>query len=465
MSASHHESGLAAALVERVAVALPGAEVVAQADRHRLSLTRFANSVIHQNVAEDATSVRLQVHHDGRTASGSMTVTTPDDLPRLVEQVTAAVRVAPLDPTWPGLTDPAAAGATEPVDEATAHASPEDRARVVRDFVDATEGLEAAGYVRTNHWTGAFASSSGQSLSGEATECGLSGIARHDGSDGLARSAPTRFSGLDGTALGARAAAKARAWSAPVELPPGHYEVVLEPTAVADILGNLAAHAFSGRALNEHTSFVRLGEAQLDAAISITDDPLAAGLAYDSEGTPRQRLPLVADGRTVGVTHDRRSAAEAGVASTGHRGVENALAWGPTARHLSLAPDSTAADEAGEAAGPVADSSVATLVSGVERGLLVSDFWYTRVLDPRSVAMTGLTRNGVWLIEDGQVSTPVQNFRFTQSYSQALAPGNVRAVGDTAAAVPGDTYTTTSPRWTCPALHLGSWNFTGGSSG
>ena len=120
---------------------------------------------------------------------------------------------------------------------------------------------------------------------------------------------------------------------------------------------------------------------------------------------------------------------------------------------------------AGEADGPIADASVAELVAGVERGVLVSDFWYTRMLDPRTLAITGLTRNGLWLIEDGVVTTPLRNFRFTQSYAQALMPGNVRAIGRTLTPVPGDTYTATSPRWTCPALHLASWNFTGGASG
>jgi predicted Zn-dependent protease len=105
------------------------------------------------------------------------------------------------------------------------------------------------------------------------------------------------------------------------------------------------------------------------------------------------------------------------------------------------------------------------LVAGVERGVLVSDLWYTRMLDPRTLAITGLTRNGVWLIEDGCVSRPLRNFRFTQSYAQALMPGNVKGVGRTATAVPGDTYTATAPRWSCPALHLASWNFTGGASG
>ena len=115
--------------------------------------------------------------------------------------------------------------------------------------------------------------------------------------------------------------------------------------------------------------------------------------------------------------------------------------------------------------GPIADSSIAELVARVDRGILVSDLWYTRLLDPRSLAVTGLTRNGVWLIEAGEVTAPVRNFRFTQSYAQALMPGNVLGIGRVATPMPGDTYTARSPRWTCPALHLASWNFTGGASG
>jgi predicted Zn-dependent protease len=99
----------------------------------------------------------------------------------------------------------------------------------------------------------------------------------------------------------------------------------------------------------------------------------------------------------------------------------------------------------------------------VSRGLLVSDFWYTRVLDERTLAMTGLTRNGVWLIEDGVVTTPVQNFRFTQSYPQALAPGAVLGVGATAIRLPDSWAVIGGHR--APALHLASWHFTGGASG
>ena len=449
--------------VERALEALPGAEVSVQIDRNQLALTRFANSVIHQNVAEDATTMRLVVHLDGRTASGSTSVVSPDDVHSLVDRVAGAVRIAPLDPTWPGLAPKAPSGAPGGVDLATAGARPADRAEVVRGFVDGAGGLETAGYCRTNYWTGAFSDSAGQSVSGEAVECGVSGIARDDGADGLARYAPLSIAELDGFALGARAAAKARAWKDPEELPPGRYEVVLEPTAVADLLGNLAAHAFNGKAVNERTSFVRLDARQFDQALSLVDDPVSVGLGYDAEGTPRRLLPLVEAGTTVGVTHDRRSAAEAGAQSTGHHG-DAAFTFGPVARHLGLLPTSPS-ESPGEVEGPLCDSSVAALVAGVERGILVSDFWYTRVLDPRTLALTGLTRNGVWLIEDGEVTRPLRNFRFTQSYAQALAPGNVLGVGRTASPVPGDTYTTTSPRWSCPALHLASWNFTGGASG
>jgi predicted Zn-dependent protease len=458
------ERDLATAAVDQATTALSGADVDVSANRHRLALTRFANSVIHQNVAEDATSVRIQIHHAGRTAAAAATVTDEAELRTLVERAIETVRVAPRDPGWPGLASPAEPGSSSPVGAASADASPADRAEIVRAFVDGAGGLEAAGYCRTNHWSGGFANSAGQTLIGEAGECGLSGIARRDGADGVARHAPLRLTELDGHVLGARAAAKALAWTEPIELPAGRYEVVLEPTAVADILETLAAAGFNGKAVNEQRSFVRLNTDQFDPAITIVDDPLAAGYGYDNEGTPRSRLVLVERGTTKSLTHDRRSAAEADAVSTGHAG-EMSVSWGPVARHVGVLPSGDEFSVAGEVDGPIADSSVATLVAGVERGVLVSDFWYTRMLDPRTLAITGLTRNGVWLIENGSVTSPLHNFRFTQSYAQALMPGNVRAVGRTATPVPGDTYTATSPRWSCPALHLASWNFTGGASG
>jgi predicted Zn-dependent protease len=105
---------------------------------------------------------------------------------------------------------------------------------------------------------------------------------------------------------------------------------------------------------------------------------------------------------------------------------------------------------------------VAALVAGVERGLLVTDNYYTRVLDPRTLVVTGLTRNGVWLIEDGRITTPVRNFRFTQSYPQALGPGAVLGIGSHAVEMPGPW---AEAGFMAPALRLASWNYTGGASG
>ena len=455
------ELALARAALDRTAAALTGADVEVSVDRNQLALTRFANSVIHQNVAEDVTNVGIQVHHDGRTAATAATITADGELAALVARAVEAVRSAPADPGWAGLA-PRADVETGPALQAD-QASPAERAHVVRAFVDGAGGLETAGYCRTNVWTGAFVNSAGQSATGEAFECGLSGIARRDGADGLARHAPATLAELDGHALGARAAAKARAWADPIELAPGRYEVVLEPTAVADILESLAVAGFNGKAVNEQRSFVRVGEAQFDPAITLLDDPLAVGQNYDDQGTPRRALTMVDAGTTVALTHDRRSAAEAGTVSTGHAGPATAV-WGPFARHLTLA-GSPGGSPVSEVEGAAADSSVAALVADVGRGLLVSDLWYTRMLDQRTLAVTGLTRNGLWLIEDGQVTTPLRNFRFTQSYAQALMPGNVLAVGTAVTSLPGDTYTATTPRWSCPALGLASWNFTGGASG
>jgi predicted Zn-dependent protease len=336
----------------------------------------------------------------------------------------------------------------------------------VRDFVDAASGLQTAGYCRTTYLSTAFANSAGRAVEGRAAEAAIDGIARDGGADGVARQASGRLAELDGATLGARAAAKARAGARPIELPPGRYEVVLEPCAVADVLQNLGTHGFNGKAYAERRSFAEPGAQQFDPAVTIVDDPLggangaALSLPFDDEGTPRSTLTLVEAGVTRAVLHDRRTAAEVGLVSTGHAS-HAAGGSGPTPTVFRLAPAGGGPAGGGPAGGPVVESA-APLVAGVQRGLLISDLWYTRVLDPKSLVVTGLTRNGGWLIEDGEVTAAVGNMRFTQSYPQALGPGAVRGVGAVATLLP--------ERWAstwfdAPALRLASWNVTGNASG
>jgi predicted Zn-dependent protease len=460
------------------------AELKAEAEvfvRHDISgLTRFANSFIHQNVATDVTSVSLRLHVNGRTASGATTRTDPDGLRALVSNTAAAATLLSPDNLWAGLTPPTGLPAESsvdaglPVDEATAAATPAERAARVASFVEATTGLAAAGYCSTDHVVTAFANTAGHAGSGAYTLAEFDGVGRavEGGADGVARQASTRLADIDGAVLGARAGAKARAGVDPVYLAPGVFEVVLEPEAVGDLLGNFGVHGFNGKAFAERRSFVELGAAQFDPMLSIVDDPLAPGvpsLPYDREGTPKRRLELVRAGVTCAVTHDRRTAKEVGAESTGH-GEAGSEAWGPIASHLtfSRADGSDPADGGDptqaptEVDGPAADSDVASLVAGVRRGLLVTDLWYTRVLDPRPLTVTGLTRNGVWLIENGEVTRAVRNLRFTQQYPAALGPGRVLAIGRHARTLPaGWGFSANRAR----ALRLAEWNFTGGAEG
>jgi predicted Zn-dependent protease len=466
------ELDLAAQVLDLVrAAAGSAAQAEVLVERKALALTRFANSHIHQNVADNTATVRLRLHLDGRTATGSTTLTAADALRDLVERTIAASRLCPPDPGWPGLTPPSPLADTGGVDHEIVAASPADRAARVRAFVDAAAGLPTAGYCRTTHLVAAFGNSAGQAAHGATTEIAMDGIARTATSDGVARLAGTHLSKVDGAVLGARATAKALAGADPVELPPGRYEVVLEPTAVADLLQCLAMYGLNGKAVNERRSFAQIGQAQFDPAVTLVDDAVSpghVGLPFDIEGTPKRPVTLVRAGVTEAVAHDRRSATIAGTESTGHA-MPGGSAWGALPMNLGFLPANSPEPTVGaapagptEVAGPAADSAVGALIAPVRRGLLVTDHWYTRVLDPRTLVMTGLTRNGVWLIEDGEIIRPVRNLRFTQSYPQALAPGAVLGIGTAAVTQPSNWEFAS---FVAPALRLASWNFTGGASG
>jgi predicted Zn-dependent protease len=315
-------------------------------------------------------------------------------------------------------------------------------------LVAAAGGLEPAGFCSTSASRVDFQNSAGQQLTGRTTHATMDGIARTGTADGAARRTSVALTELDGGALGDRATAKARTASDPTDLEPGRYEVILEPECVSNILSFLLVHGFNGKAVEDGRSFVRLGEQQFDAAITLRDDvsdPRMVGIAFDVEGTPKRPLDLVSGGVTGALIHNRRTARKIGAESTGHA-VEGGGPWGALGANFVLS---------GGAASPD------VLIAGVGRGLLVTDFWYTRILDPKTQVVTGLTRNGVWLIEDGRIVRPVTNMRFTQSFVEALGPGAVRAVGAERALLFGGWDSV----YLVPTLHLASWNFTGGAKG
>jgi predicted Zn-dependent protease len=417
------------------------AEAEASCSTGRSALTRFANSSIHQNVANDFVGARLRVAVGGRVASASTDRPDARGLERLVERTLAAAAMRAVDPEWPGLAPPAPAPETHAYDEATHYAAPAVRAEVVRQFVDADRELRAAGYVDSNGSHSAFANSAGQRLQGRTSSATLEAIQRTATSDGRGWQSSSRLSDIDGAAAGRTAAEKARRGDDLLELEPGRYEVVLEPMCVANMLEFLR-DGFNARTFEEGRSFVELGEAQLDPSITLWDDGTdlrAISRGFDGEGTPKRCVDLVRDGVSVGLCHDRKTAAKAGTESTGHGFGGDT---GGIATNLFLAPGERSPEE---------------LIASVGRGLLVTEFWYTRILDPKTQVVTGLTRNGTFLIEAGRVVGGVPNLRFTQSYVDALHPGNVVGVADDARLFDGTYHV--------PTVHLASWNFTGGAKG
>ena len=435
---------------ERVMDLVPdGMEAAVIVTSGESALTRFANSFIHQNVAEESTAISLTLIAGERVSTSSGTVA-GSDLEAFVERAAATTEVAPLNPDWPGLTEPTDVPESLPVPEDTAGAGPADRAGLVSDFVAAGDGMRAAGYCRTGVSRVVFANSTGHRAVGTTGSSVLDGIHQTDGSAGSGHAASRHFADLDGASVGSLAAERAARGQAAVEIEPGEYEVVLAPEAVATLAIFLAVYGFNGKALNEGQSFVQVGERQFDPAFELVDDALderAMRLRFDAEGTPKRRLPLISDGVSRHVAYDRRQAAKAGTESTGHATSFSGMSLGPIASDLYVTPGG---------------SDPESLIGGIERGLYVSTFNYVRILDPRTTVATGLTRNGTFLIEDGEITAGVSNLRFTQSLAGAIAPDAVIGVGDDARFAdsefgPGLVHT--------PSMRLASWRFTGGASG
>ncbi len=427
----------------------PQAEANVTVTRTRHGLTRFANSAIHQHVGEDTTSVRLVLADEDRTASASTSDRDPAALRELVRRAVTAARVQPPDPSWPGATPPSAAAPPANLDPATVAVTPDQRVERVRDFVAAAPDLRAAGFCDTLTADAAFTSTAGHRVSGSTTRATLDGIHQTPRSAGTGHATAVALDDRDAAAVGARAADLARRGVDPIDLEPGEYEVVLGPEAVATLVTFVAVYGFNGKLHAEGGSGVELDTAQFDPAVTLTaapDDPRAVGLRFDAEGLARQRHALIRGGVSTSLAHDRRTAKRAGVTSTGDA-IPGGEGFGAVPTTLALSPGDVAPDR---------------LVGGVRRGLLITALNYNRVLDPKTLAVTGLTRNGTFLIEDGEIVAPVGNLRHTQSFLTALAPGHVLGVGDDDRYAMGEFG---EGMVIAPSLRLASWHVTGGAAG
>ncbi len=408
------------------------------------ALTRFANSYVHQNVAQSNAQVSIRAVIGQKIGVASTNDLSPESLQSTTAQAIAIARVQREDPDFRGLPGPAPIQSADAFDQATASCSPEERARRVKTICRMADekGLNASGALST-HWSEfGVANSLGVRAYFPSTRAELTTVIMGKSGSGYANAVAIGIKSIDEEAAGREAVDKALRSANPQDLAPGEYEVILEEYAVADMLRFMAMLGFSAQALQEGRSFMRLGEEIVGPQVSIWDDGLSpSGLPYpfDFEGVPKQRVDLIDHGVAKAVVYDTyRAGREPGRASTGHA-LPAPNPFGPVPMNLFMAPGDTPRDE---------------LIRSVERGLWVTRFHYVNPVHPLKAILTGMTRDGTFLIEHGAVTQPVKNLRFTQSVLEALS--GIIAISQETRLLPSF-----GGGAVVPALHLGHFRFTG----
>jgi predicted Zn-dependent protease len=419
------------------------AEALVAADDARL--TRFANSEIHQNVAESDAEINLRFVVGRRVGVASSNRVDDEGLQRLAETAGAIARNSAELEDWGGLPEPTPIREIpESFAEATAGATPELRAEGVRAVIAAADavGVISYGSFSTATEVIAVANSKGIRASQRRTTSQLLTVAMApDGGSGYAESAAVDVSSIDAAAIGREAADKARSTANPVSVDPGDWPVVLEEYAVVDLLSMLGYMGFSALAVQEERSFAEPGRRVGSELVTIVDDgmdPATLPMAFDYEGVAKQRVELIERGVCRDVVYDAQTAARAGRASTGH-GLPAPNPYGPFPLNMAMAGGSQSREE---------------LIAGLERGLLVTRFHYTNPVHPKLAIVTGMTRDGTFLVEGGRIVGPVRNLRFTQSYLEAMA--GTSAVSKERRTLRGD-----FGGVVVPAIRVDSWTFTG----
>ena len=411
-------------------------------------LTRFASSSIHQSTHREDTGIRVRVVSEGRIGVSASNDFSPEGALRAAESALEMASVVSPDPMFPGLAPQAPTPEHQAFDEPTASATPAERAEAVAELVGrCPEGFTAAGAYETLASEVAVANTEGQFCWAPASQASATTVVTGaDGGSGFAEVFASARDAVDPAAIGKRAADKAVASRSPRDIDPGRYTVILEPSAVSTLVGFLAWIGFGGRSLFEGRSCFsgKQGEQVAAPIVTIYDDALSdgsLGLPFDFEGVPRSRVELIDGGVFRGGVYDLRTAKQAGTATTGHA-LPPPNPEGPFPLNLFMAPGEADLEE---------------MIASTERGLLVTRFHYTNIVHPVESTITGMTRDGTFLIEDGEIAHPVKNLRFTQSIIEALT-GTEMIGRDTELA---SEFFFSASR--VPALKVASFNFSGRS--
>ena len=431
----------------------------------RFALTRFANNAIHQNVEEENSIVSIRTNFAGRTARATANQFDDESLRRAVVASENLAKVQAPDPDLlPMPTAEEANSGDESADksvratrffEQTAAITPADRAEVVKSIVSVAgkHKLTTAGIYSTSESAEGIFNSRGLANWHTQTMAEISITMLGEDSSGWQKLNSPDVRKLDAAWLAETAARKAVESAHPREIAPGKYTVILEPAAVLDIVGFMFWD-YSGVAILDQRSFLndRIGAKLFGENINICDDaahPLQAGSPFDVEGMRRQRVPLVENGVVKRVVYARGTARKM-------KNSEYAAKVGPiepTGHGFPLP------NEMGEMpmnivfGAPENPQTVEQMIASTERGVLVTRLWYIREVDPYEKIVTGMTRDGTFLIENGKVQCGLRNFRFNQSLIAMLK--NVEAMSAPVRAAGEESFD-----MVVPAMKVREFNFT-----
>ena len=406
------------------------------------ALTRFANNTIHQNVAEQVLAVSVRTVFDGRTARATTNKIDDDSLRRAVETSKSLAQSQPRNPGLLPMPGPQKYAKVSRYFENTDCATPADRARAVARVTEMAEKNKqtAAGILSTGVTQLAIANSKGLFASHRQTHAEFSITILESNSSGWAKSNSPDLDRIDPAAMARSASEKSAASRKPREAAPGRWTVILEPSAVLDLVGFLF-YDFAGTAMwDQRSCFTkRMGKQVLGRNITLHDDayhPLQSGAPFDGEGIPRQKILLVDKGVPTNLVFSRATAKKMKAKPTGH-GLPLPSDMGEAPTNLVFGGGNTSVDE---------------MVRSTERGILVTRLWYIREVDPYEKVLTGMTRDGTFLVRDGKVAGGIRNFRFNQSLLEMLS--NVEMMGPAVRAAGEESF-----EMVVPPMKVGDFHF------
>jgi predicted Zn-dependent protease len=417
------------------------------------ALTRFANSYIHQNVAQRNGTISVRAIFGRKIGMASSNMLDEQSIRGTVSQACRIAKLQHDNPDFVSLPGPQKAGPQAPdlYFEETARISPAQRAEAVGKICRKAEKHKARafGAFSTGTVEIGIANSLGLMQYNCSTDANLNTVVMSDTGSGYGQGASRDVGKININAVAESAVKKAVDSRNPVDIRPGRYPVILEDMAVYTLVEFMNHTGFSAMAVQEGRSFIgrNMGQPVVDPQITIVDDPYnKRGFAFpfDFEGVPKQRVTLIDRGIAKGVVYDSYTANKENKRSTGH--ALPAPAYFPMALNLEM--------KGGR-------SSIEEMIRDTERGIYVTRFHYCNLIDPMLVSLTGMTRDGTFLIEKGRITKPVKNLRFTESVLKALS--KVSAVSKKTSLVTEDN--AYGNRFAngilVPALKLESFNFSG----